>query len=75
VRIEVRGHTDATGSAESNRVLSEKRALAVRDYLIAQGVSADRITARGFGEDFPIAPNDTREGRAKNRRVEIHRTN
>jgi outer membrane protein OmpA-like peptidoglycan-associated protein len=75
VKIEVRGHTDATGSAESNRVLSEKRALAVRDYLIAQGISADRITARGFGEDFPIAPNDTREGRAKNRRVEIHRTN
>ena len=75
VRVEVRGHTDSTGSAETNRDISHRRAMAVRDVLIQLGISASRVTAVGYGEDYPIAPNDTREGRAKNRRVELHRIN
>jgi len=73
VRVEVRGHTDATGSAEVNRDLSHRRAMAVRDVLVQLGVSPSRVTAVGYGEDYPIAPNDTAEGRAKNRRVELQR--
>ena len=52
-------------------MLSEKRANSVRDYMVSKGVAADRLTAKGYGEDKPIASNDTREGRAKNRRVEL----
>ena len=73
IRVEVRGHTDATGSAELNRELSQRRAVAVRDVLIQLGVAPSRVTAVGFGQDYPIASNDTAEGRAKNRRVELHR--
>jgi outer membrane protein OmpA-like peptidoglycan-associated protein/opacity protein-like surface antigen len=73
VRVEVRGHTDATGGAETNRQLSHRRAMAVRDVLIQLGISPSRITAVGYGEDYPIASNETREGRAANRRVELHR--
>jgi outer membrane protein OmpA-like peptidoglycan-associated protein/opacity protein-like surface antigen len=73
VRVEVRGHTDATGSAEVNRQLSHRRAIAVRDFLIQLGVNPSRITAVGFGEDYPRASNETAEGRAANRRVELHR--
>ncbi len=73
VRVEVRGHTDSTGSAETNRDLSHRRAMAVRDVLIQLGVSPSRVTAVGYGEDSPIDRNDTREGRARNRRVELHR--
>lgn len=75
IRVEVRGHTDATGSAELNRELSQRRAVAVRDVLIQLGVAPSRVTAVGYGQDYPIAPNDTAEGRAKNRRVELHRIN
>ena len=75
VRIEVRGHTDSTGPAEANRNLSYRRALTVRDSLIQMGVSASRISAVGFGEDYPIADNTTSAGRSQNRRVEIHRIN
>ena len=75
VRIEVRGHTDSVGPGEANRNLSYRRALTVRDSLIQMGISASRISAVGFGEDYPIADNDSREGRATNRRVEIHRVN
>lgn len=71
--IEVRGHTDAVGPAEANRDLSHRRAMAVRDALIQLGVAPSRITAVGYGEDYPLAPNDIPEGRARNRRVEIHR--
>jgi outer membrane protein OmpA-like peptidoglycan-associated protein len=67
----VEGHTDSQGMAANNQVLSEKRAQAVRTYLVAHGVAADRITAVGFGQGTPIAPNNTPEGRANNRRVEI----
>jgi OOP family OmpA-OmpF porin len=69
---EVHGHTDSTGSEAHNQRLSERRANAVRDYFIKQGISADRVRAKGFGESKPIASNDTEEGRAMNRRVELH---
>ncbi|MHB8078101.1 MAG: OmpA family protein [Candidatus Krumholzibacteriia bacterium] len=69
--IEVQGHTDSRGSAGLNRRLSQARAEAVRDYLIANGVAASRLTAKGYGPSMPIADNNTAEGRAKNRRVEL----
>ncbi|APY08368.1 cell envelope biogenesis protein OmpA [Winogradskyella sp. J14-2] len=67
----IEGHTDSSGSASMNQALSERRANAVRDYLIANGINADRLTAKGYGEDNPIATNKTRAGRAENRRVEV----
>jgi len=70
---EIAGHTDAEGSANSNLLLSQKRANAVRDYLIKQGVSADRLIAKGYGETQPIASNDTAEGKAQNRRTELRK--
>ncbi len=69
---EVRGYTDSTASAEYNQKLSEGRAKAVRDYFIQQGIAAERIRAKGFGETNPAASNDTAAGRALNRRVELH---
>ena len=71
VVVEVAGHTDSIGSEEYNQGLSERRANAVKDYLVAQGITATRLTARGYGELRPIASNDTEEGRAENRRVEL----
>ncbi|APX98817.1 thrombospondin type 3 repeat-containing protein [Lacinutrix venerupis] len=65
------GHTDSVGAKSSNQLLSERRANAVRDYLIANGISKDRLTAYGFGEDYPVDSNATRNGRANNRRTEI----
>jgi len=73
VRIEVGGHTDSSGNADFNRQLSQDRAESVRQYLISQGVEPSRITAKGYGEDHPMADNGTREGRAANRRVELKR--
>jgi outer membrane protein OmpA-like peptidoglycan-associated protein len=75
VKIEVGGHTDSTGSAEWNRTLSQARAGTVRQYLIDNGVAANRITAKGYGPDKPIADNATEDGKAKNRRVELTRKN
>lgn len=69
--LEVGGHTDAVGSAESNRVLSLRRAEAVRDELIRQGIEPFRLRAEGYGERYPVASNETVEGRALNRRVEF----
>jgi outer membrane protein OmpA-like peptidoglycan-associated protein len=69
--IEVIGHTDNRGSDESNQDLSRKRAVAVTDELVHDGVSDARIKTRGEGESRPVATNDTPEGRAMNRRVEI----
>jgi outer membrane protein OmpA-like peptidoglycan-associated protein len=69
--VEVTGHTDATGPAEYNMILSERRAKAVSGYLVKQGIAADRIATLFHGESKPIETNDTREGRAKNRRVEF----
>jgi len=71
----VEGHTDSTGSSALNLKLSEKRAIAVRDYLVSNGVDTTRLEAKGFGEGNPIDTNDTRAGRANNRRVEIKVTN
>ena len=70
-QIRIEGHTDSTGSEQFNLQLSERRAQAVRDALVELGVAADRITAVGMGEDFPIASNETAEGRARNRRVDV----
>ena len=71
VNIEVAGHTDSRGSDKYNMKLSQRRAEAVRNYLISKGIAADRLTAKGYGESQPVADNDTDEGRFKNRRVEL----
>lgn len=67
----VEGHTDSYGSDEYNQILSERRAKAVMNYLVSQGVSESSLSAVGKGESFPIASNDSREGRAENRRVVV----
>ncbi|MFS4468938.1 OmpA family protein [Maribacter sp. 2210JD10-5] len=71
-KFTVEGHTDSVGSAKLNQSLSEKRANSVRDFLVKEGIAADRLTAIGYGEDKPIATNNTRAGRAQNRRTEIN---
>ena len=71
-RFTIDGHTDSVGSAATNQRLSEERAGAVRNYLIENGVASDRLESAGYGEDRPIASNNTREGRRTNRRVEIN---
>ncbi len=71
--VEVRGYTDNTGSYKGNMRISQRRADSVKEYLVSQGIDASRITAQGFGPENPIAPNDTRAGRAKNRRIEFFR--
>jgi len=71
VKIEVSGHTDNTGSAATNKLLSKNRARSVKDYLTSKGISAERVNYEGYGFDRPIAPNTTADGRAANRRVEI----
>jgi outer membrane protein OmpA-like peptidoglycan-associated protein len=72
--VDVLGHTDSTGSDAYNMQLSQQRAESVASYFRSQGVLADRILTRGFGKTMPIATNDTAEGRALNRRVEIKLT-
>lgn len=74
IRVEVAGHTDSDGTAEYNESLSSRRAATVRDYLIARGVSADRMTSRGYGESEPVADNNTALGKAENRRVVLRIT-
>lgn len=69
--LTVTGHTDSVGSAEANQAISQGRADAVRNYLIEQGITPDRISATGFGESRPIATNETSEGRKQNRRIEL----
>ena len=71
-RFNIEGHTDSVGSAATNQRLSEERAGAVRNYLIENGIASDRLVSAGYGEDRPIASNNTREGRRTNRRVEIN---
>ena len=70
-KIEIAGHTDSTGPAAYNQDLSERRAKAVYNYLLQNGLSANQLTSKGYGMDEPIATNDTREGRQQNRRVEF----
>ena len=70
-KVTIEGHTDNRGSANLNQALSQQRAEAVRDALVAAGVDADRLEAVGFGKDRPVASNDSEDGRARNRRVDI----
>jgi outer membrane protein OmpA-like peptidoglycan-associated protein len=69
--IDVTGHTDSTGSAEKNQVLSEQRAGTVAQYLRTKGITDQRIDVAGFAATRPIASNNTRDGRQRNRRVEL----
>jgi peptidoglycan-associated lipoprotein len=71
VYLEIQGHTDATGEAEYNEKLGEERAEAVRRYLNNSGVALNRMASISYGEEAPVAPNESREGRAQNRRVVI----
>ena len=71
LNVEIDGHTDSTGTAAYNMALSEKRAEAIKDHLVARGIDLKRFTTKGFGFTKPAANNDTKEGRAKNRRVEF----
>ena len=71
VKLEIQGYTDNKGSAEKNKELSEKRAHAVMRYFLSKGIKKNRLTAKGFGIENPVASNDTPEGCAKNRRVEL----
>jgi outer membrane protein OmpA-like peptidoglycan-associated protein len=71
VYLEIQGYTDSTGSPEYNDKLGEARAEAVRKYLNQQGIALNRMATISYGQEQPVAPNDTREGRAQNRRVAI----
>lgn len=71
MKISINGHTDNIGSESSNRQLSEQRARSVFNYLLKRGIAADRMSCHGYGMSYPIDSNDTEEGRARNRRVEI----
>jgi len=73
LKIGVEGHTDNVGTPASNKTLSEARAKSVVSAITAQGISADRLSPAGFGQDKPVADNNTEEGRAQNRRVELVR--
>ncbi len=71
VKMEVQGHTDSKGKAAYNLKLSDRRAAAVKTYLVGKGIAANRLETKGYGLTKPIAPNDTEENRARNRRVEF----
>ena len=71
LKLEVGGHTDNVGTPESNQKLSDARAKSVAAELVKQGIAAERLTAKGYGQTTPIADNRTEDGRAKNRRVEF----
>lgn len=73
-RIEIQGHTDSSGTRQRNMTLSQERSESVMNYLTNMGVSSDRVAARGYGPDRPVAPNITAAGRSRNRRVEFHIT-
>ncbi len=70
-KLEIQGHTDNRGTPMSNKILSDARAKAVRRALISRGIKADRLTAKGYGQDKPIAGNDTPDGQQRNRRVQF----
>jgi outer membrane protein OmpA-like peptidoglycan-associated protein len=75
VHVEVAGYTDSQGNSAYNQRLSQRRAEEVQKFLVANGVSPAQLTAHGYGESKPVAPNKTASGRAQNRRVELNRTN
>jgi OOP family OmpA-OmpF porin len=70
-RIQIEGHTDSKASPRHNKKLSQERVASVKAYLVDKGISAKRLTTKGFGETKPVADNKSEEGRAKNRRVEF----
>ena len=70
-KVKIVGHTDSSGDASKNLLLSQQRANAVKDYLITKSVSADNLSTEGVGSNKPVADNDTAEGRRKNRRIEF----
>jgi outer membrane protein OmpA-like peptidoglycan-associated protein len=72
VSVQVAGHTDSKGSDAYNQTLSERRAQSVSAFLTSQGIAADKLSVVGYGESQPVADNNTDEGRAENRRVELH---
>jgi outer membrane protein OmpA-like peptidoglycan-associated protein len=71
----IEGHTDSDGKASSNLALSNQRANAVMNYFVSNGISSSRLSAQGFGEDYPVDTNSTRAGKANNRRVVVKVTN
>jgi OOP family OmpA-OmpF porin len=71
LKLEIQGHTDSDGAAVYNQDLSERRALSVKNYLVNNGINRDRLTTIGYGETNPVASNTTKEGKAKNRRIEF----
>ncbi len=71
VNVRLEGYTDSVGSASYNKDLSQRRADSVKDYLVSKGVDGDNVTTMGYGEEDPVATNETKEGRAENRRVEM----
>lgn len=74
IKLEVQGHTDDVGTDAANMDLSERRAQAVRKFLVSRGIAPQRLESRGYGEERPLVPNDSRENRALNRRVQFMRT-
>jgi OOP family OmpA-OmpF porin len=71
LRIAINGYTDNSGAKDHNLTLSENRALTVKNEIVKSGIAADRLTSKGFGQESPIASNDTEDGKAQNRRVEL----
>ena len=74
IKIEIQGHTDNKGSAVYNKSLSDRRAAAVKKYLVGKGIDVNRLTSKGYGMERPIVPNDSDQNRALNRRVQFVRT-
>jgi outer membrane protein OmpA-like peptidoglycan-associated protein len=70
-QVQLAGHTDNTGDPASNQTLSQNRAGAIKDMLVAGGIAPERMTTVGYGQDRPIATNDTEDGKARNRRTEL----
>ncbi len=70
-KLRISGHTDNVGARTANMTLSKRRAESVKKYLVSKGIAADRFEVMYFGPDKPIAPNNTEDGRARNRRVEM----
>jgi outer membrane protein OmpA-like peptidoglycan-associated protein len=74
ILVEISGHCDSDGSDKHNQILSEGRAASVKAWLVSKGIDASRISTIGYGESKPIADNNTKEGKQKNRRIEFTRT-
>ncbi|MCB0731256.1 MAG: OmpA family protein, partial [Ignavibacteriae bacterium] len=71
LKLEIQGHTDSDGAEAYNQDLSERRAVAVKNYIVSNGIEADRLTTVGYGESKPLVENTSRENKAKNRRIEF----